>query len=206
MPIDERRRVPGVAGVTRDCAIIVSFGGVTILSLCTGEGAMPKEVVRSRSVPEVSDLAGELVADRPLNEAREKKEDGACGGANTLEVELRPVGGVACDGGGGEGRLLLLLLGVVLVAGEEKKLVLSTETGGVTGAGVGFDDVTEYLLISGDGTTLLASVELLVVFLFDSKSATSSGAAVMLFISASYTILYYNKQSIINTNIIYYII
>ena len=66
--------MPGVAGVTRDCAMDVSFGGVTILSLLVGDGAIPKEVVRSRS--DVSDLAGELVAERPLNEAREKKEEG----------------------------------------------------------------------------------------------------------------------------------
>ena len=78
------------------------------------------------------------------------------------------------------------MLGLALATGEDTVEVLGTEVGGVTGTGAGRDEVKENLLISGD-ETLVASVGLLVVFLFDSESATSSGAAVMLFISASYT-------------------
>ena len=96
---------------------------------------------------------------------------------------MRTAGEAGEGGKGGEGRLF-----GVLVTREERIEVLGTEVGGVTGTGAGLDDAKENLLISGDDT-LLAGVELLaMVFLFDSKSATSSGAAVMLFISASYTI------------------
>ena len=78
-------------------------------------------------------------------------------------------------------------MGLALLTGEDTEEVLGTEVGGVTGTGAGRDEVNENLLISGDDT-LVASVGLLAVFLFDSESAISSGAAEMLFMSASYTI------------------